>query len=484
MTEQPGQRLGHYRLVRPVGTGGFATVWEAVDERLDGRVAVKILADNHAIDPDIRERFLTEAQLLRRLACEAVVAVYDVGETPDRQPFIVLEFADGGDLGSRYEARRSTGVTPTRADLHTVADALAAALGVAHARGLVHRDIKPGNLLIASPPGAGPGRPGTARVLFDQGEFVLVGDLGFGKDLLAKSGLTVGGGTEGFNAPEQRTRFTHIDARADIYGASAVLYWLATGTTPAARNDRSHIEQLVFNGVGDEAAAAIARGLAHDPDARYATIEGWHAAITTQPPSRSEPAGLIVADNVVFGPPPATLDWPFPDGPGPEPDPPATTRAPSGSATVIQQRSTGSRQQSASSGRRRRVARWLQLVAAVVAGGALGAGAVIATDFRPELGGGVTSLPDGRVQVQRSLGDLDATVTGPSRVVAGQPAVFEAATDGAVSYQWFRPDGGIDAGPTLTVVADGSGPAQVTLVASDQAGQTITVEFPFTIDSP
>jgi serine/threonine protein kinase len=77
-------RIGHYRLIGPIGRGGFSAVHHAIDERLDAAVAIKGLAENHALDPQIRERFLGEAQLLRKVACGAVIAVHDVGETGRR----------------------------------------------------------------------------------------------------------------------------------------------------------------------------------------------------------------------------------------------------------------------------------------------------------------------------------------------------------------------------------------------------------------
>ncbi len=278
MAEQTGTRLGPYRLIAPIGSGGFATVYRAVDERLDAEVAIKVLADNHALDLDIRDRFLAEARLLRRVACEAVIPLFDLGETERGQPYLVLDYADRGDLAERVERRRGQGIEPSAADLRAVADTLVAGLGRAHQVGLVHRDIKPTNLLIAASVGVPRGRPlGTSPLLAHE-ERLLISDLGLAKDLAASSGMTVGGGTEGFSAPEQRAPGRTVDTRADVFGASAVLYWMATGSPPA--DDRRAVESSIRSvGLPPTLADAVIHGLAPDPDGRPATIDQWHRAI-------------------------------------------------------------------------------------------------------------------------------------------------------------------------------------------------------------
>ena len=94
--------LGPYRLIRPIGSGGFASVYEAVDERLDAVVAIKVLGDNHALSPEMRERFITEAQLLRRAQSDSLIQVYDVGET-DGQPYYAMKYVEGESLAEMLE---------------------------------------------------------------------------------------------------------------------------------------------------------------------------------------------------------------------------------------------------------------------------------------------------------------------------------------------------------------------------------------------
>ncbi|MFJ4439823.1 serine/threonine-protein kinase [Streptomyces sp. NPDC088923] len=217
----PPQRIGRYLVQRRLGSGAFAVVWLAQDERLQAPVAVKVLADNWAGRLDIRERFLSEARLLRQAGSGGVVQVYDIGELEDDRPYFVMEYADAGTVEDLLMA----GPPPLAEALRLVAGA---ATGVAalHAAGIVHRDIKPSNVLLKSPGGApGPVRAGTERVL--------VADLGLAKNLAASSGLTVVAGSAGYMAPEQSDPPPEgIDARVDVYGLGALLYHLVTGTVP------------------------------------------------------------------------------------------------------------------------------------------------------------------------------------------------------------------------------------------------------------
>src|SRR5690606_28097749 len=118
-------RIGRYRVDAVLGTGAFATVYRAVDERLDDIVAVKVLAENHSLDPELRERFLTEGRVLRRVASRHVVAVHDLGETDRQQPYLVLEYADRDTLARRVPDLLARGWRPGVRDLWAVAAPLA-----------------------------------------------------------------------------------------------------------------------------------------------------------------------------------------------------------------------------------------------------------------------------------------------------------------------------------------------------------------------
>ena len=198
---------GRYELVRPLGHGAMATVDLAQDVELERLVALKRLAENLARDEDLRRRFLREARLAARLAHPNVVRVFDVGED-DGRPFIAMEYVEGETLADLV-ARR--GPLPA-AETATLGVQACAGLAAAHAAGLVHRDVKPQNLLL-----------GTDGVL-KLGDFgIAVGHEG--------TRLTLVGtvlGTAGYLAPEQ-ARGEQVSAAADIYAVGAVLYELLAG---------------------------------------------------------------------------------------------------------------------------------------------------------------------------------------------------------------------------------------------------------------
>lgn len=210
------RRLGRYRLLERLGTGAFATVWLARDDDLEVSVALKVLADNWSGDADVRERFLAEARLLRRIDDPRVVRVHDIGTVPDGdQPYFVMDLADGGTLADVVERARTD---PDPAGALALAGEVAAAVQVLHDHGVVHRDVKPSNLLLTR------GSDGTRRVV--------VADLGMAKSLAEASGLTLTAGTPAWMAPEQVRGSGGFDARADVYAVAAVTYALLVGRPP------------------------------------------------------------------------------------------------------------------------------------------------------------------------------------------------------------------------------------------------------------
>jgi len=226
-------RVGHYLITESIGAGSFASVHRAIDERLDDTVAIKILAENHSMNPEIRERFIAEGRALRRVGGRGVPAVYDIGESDRQQPYLVLEHADRGSLRERVETLRAGGWVAQPHDLLALARPLAAGVAEVHRARLVHRDLSPGNLLLASH-AAPTDQPSLGSHLVRDDERLLLADLGICKDLAVNSGLTVAGGTSGFRPPEQDAPGT-VDTRADIWAISAVLSWVAEGAAlPAA----------------------------------------------------------------------------------------------------------------------------------------------------------------------------------------------------------------------------------------------------------
>jgi Protein kinase domain len=206
----PG-RLGRYAVRRRLGSGGFATVWLAYDEQLDAEVAIKVLADNWVDDDSVRRRFLEEGRFLRRVESEHVVQVHDVGELEDGRPFLVLTYADRGTLADRIRSEP----LELAAAVDVVVQ-IGRGLQALHRRGLLHRDVKPANVLFRST---------------DDGERAVLSDLGLGKSLDEVSRITIPGGTPSYVAPEQALG-ERLDARADQYSLGAVAYAALTGQSP------------------------------------------------------------------------------------------------------------------------------------------------------------------------------------------------------------------------------------------------------------
>ncbi|WP_020579303.1 serine/threonine-protein kinase [Actinopolymorpha alba] len=218
------RQVGRYRMRRVLGSGAFATVWLAEDPALEAHVAIKVLAENWANNADVRERFLAEARLLRRVDDPRLVRVFDVGVSDDDEarPYFVMEYIPGGTLDDRISS------LSTREAL-AYGVAAAEAVQVLHDAGVVHRDVKPSNLLIddrSTPPR------------------LLISDLGSAKVLAESSGFTVTTGTPIYMAPEQIHQTDGFDGRADVYAVAAVTYHLLNGQpafqdhTAAAVRDR------------------------------------------------------------------------------------------------------------------------------------------------------------------------------------------------------------------------------------------------------
>jgi eukaryotic-like serine/threonine-protein kinase len=265
-------RLGRYPVHRRIGSGAFATVWLAHDEQLDSPVAVKVLADNWAGDELIRQRFLEEGRYLRRVESPHVVTVYDAGELDDGRPYLVMTFADQGTLADRLEADPPGGRLTTPQAL-TVIREVAAGLQALHDRGVLHRDVKPANVLFRS-------------IHAGTDVRAMVGDLGLGKALDMSSRLTLAGGTPSFVAPEQAAG-APLDQRADQYSLAALAYLLLTGRRPFshldlhAAADPGPVPSLSTPERHFDAAveAVVRRGLDRRPGERYPTVTDFSAAL-------------------------------------------------------------------------------------------------------------------------------------------------------------------------------------------------------------
>jgi serine/threonine protein kinase/Tol biopolymer transport system component len=286
-----GVVVGHYRLLERLAWGGMGEVWKAEDLNLTRFVVVKFLlqADERSSEPGNRnpsdarsqalERFRLEAQLAALLNHPNICAVYEVGEH-ERQPYIVMEFLEGLSLRDKVEA----GPVPVR-ELLKLAVQIADALDFAHSKGIVHRDIKPGNLFVTL--------RGQAKIL-DFGLAKLVPGAAINMSLmstvtrdpnLTDPGTTVG--TIAYMSPEQ-VRGEELDARTDLFSFGVVLYQMATGrqafsggTSGLVFNailEREPVSPLLLNRAIQPALAEfLNRALEKDRDLRYQTAADMRA---------------------------------------------------------------------------------------------------------------------------------------------------------------------------------------------------------------
>ena len=287
------QKLGRYLLEDRLGAGSFATVWKAYDPELDTDVAVKVLADNWASNADVRQRFLAEARLLRRISSPRVVRVHDVGVQDDR-PYFVMDYVRGGTLAEQ------TGHCGPAEALRLAAEA-GYAVQVLHDAGVIHRDIKPSNLLLDT------GRTPAA---------VLVADLGSAKQLADASGLTVTTGTPAYMAPEQAFQTGGFDGRSDVYALGVVAFELLTGRKPfgsagrtvlVARQASTSLPTLpVELGVPDGIETLLRAALSIEPGERPQTAQAFADALLSRqkearaPVRSSGPTRLMVWLAAVF----------------------------------------------------------------------------------------------------------------------------------------------------------------------------------------
>jgi serine/threonine-protein kinase len=273
---------GKYSLERELGRGGMGVVCLAREALLDRQVAIKRLPADLADDPRARERFLREARTAAQLFHPNIVPIHRVDEI-GRFVFFVMGFVDGETAGDLVRRR---GKLPTHEVIRILRDA-AYALGYGHARGVVHRDVKPDNLLIET-----------------RGGRTLVTDFGIAQQAGA-SALTRDGqllGSVHYMSPEQISG-EHVDGRADVYALGALAHFLLTGKPPfdnpaATAVLGMHLNQpappiaSVARGIPPRLAAAIDRCLAKDPAMRFATAEAFAEALDAIEQRREVPAVL------------------------------------------------------------------------------------------------------------------------------------------------------------------------------------------------
>ena len=344
-----GQSLagGRYQLRDLLGQGGMASVHLAYDSVLDRQVAIKTLHTELGREPAFRERFRREAQAVAKLTHTNIVSVFDTGEDTvgaATTPYIVMEYVEGRPLGSVLDADiRQFGAMPADKALKVTADVLAA-LEISHEMGLVHRDIKPGNVMV------------TKRDVVKVMDFGIARAMQSGVTSMTQTGMVVG--TPQYLSPEQALG-RGVDARSDLYSVGVMLFQLVTGRLPFDADSPlaiayAHVQEepvapsSINRALPPGVDALVARALKKNPNERFPNAVAMRdeclrvaASFQAAPPSivPSAPAqsgagvGAAVFPPVSPAtPPPAPLQQPYQPAPTPNPNPygtPAPGPAPS-----------------------------------------------------------------------------------------------------------------------------------------------------------
>ena len=269
----PGSRLGPYQIVAPLGAGGMGEVYKARDTRLERTVAIKILAEALAADPQFRDRFDREARAISQLEHPHICALYNVGRQDDTA-YLVMQYLEGETLAERLQKGPLLVEQALQFGIQ-----IAEALARAHRAGIIHRDLKPGNIMLT--------KSGAKLLDFGLAKAVPSGQAPVAVSSLptTPAGLTVQGtilGTFQYMAPEQ-IEGAEADARSDIWGFGCVLYEMLTGGPPFGGKSPASLLANILNAeppplrerqplVPGAVDHAVRRCLEKDPDARWQAI--------------------------------------------------------------------------------------------------------------------------------------------------------------------------------------------------------------------
>jgi len=269
-----GETFAGYNIIRLLGSGGMGEVYLAAHPRLPRQDALKVLPTSISADPEYRERFNREADVAAALWHPHIVEIHDRGEH-DGQLWIAMDYVDGTDAARLLKEQYSGGMPPHQ--VCEIVTAMAGALDYAHQRGLLHRDVKPANILL--------GHPGT------DDQRIMLADFGIARYADEASGLTATNmtvGTVTYAAPEQLLG-NHLDGRADQYALAATAYQLLTGRTPFEHSNPAVVISQHLSAAPPAVGThrpdlatldpVFAKALAKDPTDRYARCADFARAL-------------------------------------------------------------------------------------------------------------------------------------------------------------------------------------------------------------
>ncbi len=288
MEDLTGRQFGHYQIVAPLGEGGMAAVYKAYQPAMERHVAIKVLPRHMSSSDEFVARFRREAKMLAKLQHPHILSVFDYGEE-DGYPYIVMPFVQSGTLSEALSKHHLT-----FAEINTIISQIGGALGYAHTHGMIHRDVKPSNVLI------------------DESGNSLLTDFGLARMTETSVKITTSGavmGTPAYMSPEQGTG-ENLDHRSDIYSLGVILYEMLTGRVPYTAETPiavviKHIQdplpsaRKINPDVPESVELVLMKALTKNPDDRYQNADDFVHALQAAISDMAEDANALTRPPIV-----------------------------------------------------------------------------------------------------------------------------------------------------------------------------------------